>query len=317
MRVSEDHIVRRHGRSQRKSLKLANRRLDRLSNTIDDLFEKATQNEKILGRYQQFELRLLGTAGFEALLDMLIRNSIEYFKLDSVQLWLYDPQSTLKEHLPESYTDNPALGLMVDSQPFTTLYGSQPTVKLLSVSKEQSLPVFRGQGLRSAALLPLVRHGIIVGSLHFGVKTPQRFTDDKSTEFIAHLASVVSICLENAVNQDRLHRLSMYDMLTQVKNRRAFHQALDEEVSRAARSGDSISLLFVDIDYFKRINDRYGHPMGDRVLKEVACHINTMLRKTDHVCRYGGEEFALVLPNCGRQKAMDIESVSENKSASC
>jgi len=121
-----------------------------------------------------------------------------------------------------------------------------------------------------------------------------------------HLAAVIAVCLENAVNQERLNRLGLYDVLTKVKNRRAFHQALDKEVSRATRSGDPLSLLFVDLDYFKKINDTYGHPMGDKVLREVAQYINDMLRKTDHVCRYGGEEFALVLPNCGQVRAMDI-----------
>lgn len=298
--------MRRHSsRPERKSDKLADRRLERLSNTVNDLFNKATQNEKILRRYQQFELKLLDLTGFEPLLDMLIRNSVEYFQLDCAELWLYDPQSTLSGLLPEEYLYIHHLRLLTVADEFVALYGHQPTVRLLSAQGDNKLPVFKGQSFQSAALLPLVRHGIIVGSLHFGSKS-QRFSDDKSTDFIAHLASVVSVCLENAVNQDRLHRLSMYDMLTQVKNRRAFQQALDEEVSRAARSGDSLSVLFVDLDHFKRINDRYGHLVGDRVLKDVAQHINTMLRKTDHVCRYGGEEFALVLPNCGRRRAMEI-----------
>ena len=116
----------------------------------------------------------------------------------------------------------------------------------------------------------------------------------------------------------------MYDTLTKVKNRRAFHQALDNEVSRAGRNCDPLSLLFVDLDYFKQINDTYGHPMGDKVLKEVAQYINEMLRKTDHVCRYGGEEFALILPSCGQQRGMEIaerirqqisELMSENDEA--
>ena len=299
--------MRRHtSKSDRKLGILANRRLERLSTTVQDLFGQATENEKILRRYQQYELKLLDVASFESLLDMLVRNSVEYFQLDSVELWLYDPQLTLTQLLPDEYTSVSELRLLNVADELTALYGSEPTVRLLSVGSDKTLPVFKGLSLYSAALLPLVRHGVIVGSLHFGSKVHHRFTGDKSTDFITHLASIVSVCLENAVNQDRLHRLSMYDMLTQVKNRRAFHLALDEEVSRAARSADPLSLLFVDLDYFKRVNDRYGHPMGDRVLKEIAQYINNMLRKTDHVCRYGGEEFSLLLPNCGRQRALDI-----------
>ena len=64
--------------------------------------------------------------------------------------------------------------------------------------------------------------------------------------------------------------------------------------------------MFVDLDYFKSINDTHGHQTGDRVLKAVAQHINKMLRKTDHVCRYGGEEFSLILPNCTPQRAVDV-----------
>ncbi|WP_101759727.1 sensor domain-containing diguanylate cyclase [Oceanicoccus sp. KOV_DT_Chl] len=297
---------RNSGRLERKSGSLAGRRLENLSTTVSELFQKATQNEQILRRYQQFELKLLDHSGLEELLDMLLRNAMDYFQLDAVELWLYDPQNTLAELLPEDYLGIPGLHLFSNTAAMDRLYGKNPAVRLVSTNEGKSLPVCVGKELRSAALLPLVRQGVLVGSLHFASKGHQRFTLDKSTDFIAHLASIVSVCFENAVNQERLHRLSMYDMLTRVKNRRAFHLALDKEVSRATRSGDPLSLLFIDLDYFKQINDTYGHPMGDKVLKEVAQYINEMLRKTDHVCRYGGEEFALVLPNCGQQRAMEI-----------
>ncbi len=284
----------------------ASRRLDNLSNTISDIFHKVVQNENIMHRYQKFEFILLDQSGLEGLLDLLLRNTLDYFQLDEVELWLYDPQQTLVELLPDEYLQHPDLRLLSTTQPMEKLYGRQPAVRLVSTSNNRVLPVFDNKNVQSAALLPLVRQGVIVGSLHFGVLGPQRYTDDKSTDFVMHLASVISVCLENAVSQERLNRQGLYDALTKVKNRRAFHLALDKEVSRATRSGDPLSLLFVDLDYFKKINDTYGHPMGDKVLREVAQYINNMLRKTDHVCRYGGEEFALVLPNCGQQRAMDI-----------
>jgi len=292
--------------SDRKSAALPRRRLDNLASTVKDLFHKAAQNEKILRRYQQFELKLLDQSGLEPLLDMLLRSTLDYFQLDCVELCLYDPQHTLQELLSEECLALPGLYLLQDVSRISKIYSKQPTVRLVSTRDALQLPLLSQRKLRSAALLPLIRQGVLIGSLHFGALGYQRFTNDKSTDFIAHLASIVSVCLENAVNQERLHRLSMYDALTKVKNRRAFHLALDKEVSRTARNGDPLSLLFVDLDYFKRVNDSYGHPMGDKVLRDVAQSISELLRKTDHVCRYGGEEFAVILPNCGRQRAMEI-----------
>ena len=273
--------------------------------TVEELLQKAVQNEQILKRYQRFELKLLDVVAIDQLLSLLLETSISYFQLDAMELWLYDPQGTLAEHIssPEQY---PNLYLSADLRKLSGLYPKQPKVALKSLIDDPGCAVFAGKNLRSAAMLPLVRHGMLVGSLHMGAKGHQRFAVDKSTDFINHLASVVAVCLENVVNQERLHRLSMYDMLTQVKNRRAFQGALVEEVSRASRNGEMLSLLFVDLDHFKSINDTYGHQTGDRALKAVAQHINQMLRKTDHVCRYGGEEFALILPHCSQQRAMEV-----------
>jgi diguanylate cyclase (GGDEF)-like protein len=280
--------------------------MEKLGTTSNELFQKAVQNEQILRRFQQFELKLLDLNSFEELLETLLITAVDYFQLDCCELWLYDPQNTLAELLPDEFLAMPSLHFCSSTKKLEPLYAEGFKVRLVSINEGEPLPVFTDQEMCSVALLPLVRHGVLVGSLHFGAKGHQRFTIDKSTDFINHLASVVAVCLENSVNQERLHRLSMYDMLTKVKNRRAFHQALDNEVSRAARGGDPLSLLFIDLDYFKQVNDNYGHPMGDKVLKEVAQYINDMLRKTDHVCRYGGEEFALVLPNCGQQRALEI-----------
>ena len=294
------------GKLERKSGSLEDCRLDNLTSTVNDLFMKAVKNEQIFRHYQQFELKLLDQGGLESLLDLLLNNTLDYFQLDCVELYLYDPQDTLAELLSEEYLILPELHLLSSTVLMDRLYPKHPAVRLVSLEQGKSLPVFADKQLRSAALLPLVRQGVLVGSLHFGTSGAQRFTLDKSTDFIAHLASIVSVCLENAVNQERLNRLSMYDALTKVKNRRAFHLALTKEVSRTARSADPLSLIFIDLDHFKQINDNYGHPIGDKVLRKVAQAFNEILRKTDHVCRYGGEEFALILPSCSQQRAMEI-----------
>ncbi len=97
---------------------------------------------------------------------------------------------------------------------------------------------------------------------------------------------------------DALVELSSRDALTGLANRRAFELALAREVDRVARSGEPALLLALDIDHFKRVNDTHGHPAGDQVIQAVATALLDSVRPMDLVARVGGEEFAIILPNC-------------------
>jgi diguanylate cyclase (GGDEF)-like protein len=99
-----------------------------------------------------------------------------------------------------------------------------------------------------------------------------------------------------AAYHDEVYRLTTTDGLTQVFNRRYFEETLERELSRCRRYGRALSLLMVDIDFFKKINDGYGHLTGDAVLKQVAQLVRTRTRREDVLARYGGEEFGLILP---------------------
>lgn len=283
--------------------KLARDRLERLAGTVGLLVDKANQNERILRRFQAFELQLLSVADLAALLDALLGASLHHFQLDAVELLLFDPDAALRELLPaELCAEWTGLHWLDSDTELRALY-EVATVRLESPPPPA---IFRDRAMRSAAMLPLVRQGYLVGSLHFGSFAAQRFSADKSTDFINHLASIVALCVENSVNRERLHRLSLIDSLTRVGNRRAFNQALDREISRAIRQREPLALMLIDLDHFKQINDRFGHPSGDRALRVVAQEVAALLRKTDHVCRYGGEEFALVLPNCPAELALEV-----------
>ncbi|MBC7734266.1 MAG: GGDEF domain-containing protein [Bacteriovorax sp.] len=97
---------------------------------------------------------------------------------------------------------------------------------------------------------------------------------------------------------DALCELSSRDPLTGLSNRRQFELALASEIDRVARAGEPALVLMIDIDHFKKVNDTHGHPAGDKVLKGVALALQECIRPMDTLARFGGEEFAMILPNC-------------------
>ncbi|MFL5344678.1 MAG: diguanylate cyclase [Hyalangium sp.] len=99
-----------------------------------------------------------------------------------------------------------------------------------------------------------------------------------------------------AAYHDEIYRLTTMDGLTQVHNRRYFDEQIDRELSRARRYERGLSLVMLDIDHFKQINDQHGHLAGDYVLKQLASTVRTKIRREDVFARYGGEEFAIILP---------------------
>ncbi len=128
-------------------------------------------------------------------------------------------------------------------------------------------------------------------------------------EILARCAAMLRIkTLQDQLRrtQQKLAEQAITDELTGLKNRRAFDERLQEEFRRAQRYTDPVSLIMLDLDHFKLVNDRYGHPVGDQVLRGAAEQIRTSTRDPDICARYGGEEFAVILPKTHLSGALSV-----------
>jgi len=163
------------------------------------------------------------------------------------------------------------------------------------------VPGAKGQEkIRSFLGLPLLAPEGLVGVWVLASEKPGSF-DAEHVEILRIVAAQAATLISNAVLHQTVERLSITDGLTGLNNHRRFQEFLAHELERGDRHQEPLSLLLLDIDHFKKVNDTYGHPFGDRVLKTLAAELGRLARRVDCVARYGGEEFAVILVNTNRR----------------
>ncbi len=152
---------------------------------------------------------------------------------------------------------------------------------------------------RSIIAVPLTVNGEIIGVIEAINKTSGGFSgfDLQVLQFVSTQSAI-------AINNADLYNMAIRDGMTRLYINKYFRERLQEEWNRSVRMKRSMAVVIFDIDYFKSINDTYGHQAGDRVIKEVARVLQANCRSIDIPCRYGGEEFTVILPETGRDEAM-------------
>ncbi len=157
----------------------------------------------------------------------------------------------------------------------------------------------------SVVVVPLLYEREILGILVLLSEETHAFSPQQK-EILEVLGNQASISMANARFHAEIERLAVTDGLTGLFNHRHFQERLSQEFQRLGRFTEPMSLLLLDIDFFKKVNDTYGHPVGDAVLKGVAGKVSKTIRTIDIPARYGGEEFAVVLLNTDAKGALNM-----------
>lgn len=280
-----------------------------LREKLDKLLAEARRNEQTQSSFDDFSLSVVAAQGPQELFRLLLEEQ-KKFRIDEIRLCLVDRFHEVERLLTESYQHNyPGLSF-IDTETSKLLISDIPDRPILGtriLSKYDWLIDFNDTNhYQSAALLPLKRGKEIIGIQLLLSKDAERYNRGDGTTFLQKLAAMIAISIENCINRQRTLELGYQDGLTNAYNRRYFDERLKHEIDRCLRNKTDLVCLFIDIDFFKKVNDTYGHQVGDAVLVRLVALMQDQVRSSDIVARYGGEEFAVILPETGLQIANEV-----------
>lgn len=155
------------------------------------------------------------------------------------------------------------------------------------------------------AITPIINHGRILGVINLLSDKPKDFFAEEIW-ILQMLAQQAGNALAEAIAYEQMEELAMIDPVTKAYSRQYLESKGKLEIQKAIESGESLSLLMLDIDFFKKVNDTYGHQIGDKILKQVSSVIKNNIRTTDVFARYGGEEFIILLPRLSQSMTIEI-----------
>lgn len=178
---------------------------------------------------------------------------------------------------------------------------------IIPESEEQQRPEEPGRRfrIRSAICMPLISREKVLGVIQLFNCRAETLGDEKIS-FLHLLCDYAAIAIENARAVERIQELTVTDDCTGLYNQRHLYRMLEKERDHAQASGKQFSLIFIDLDYFKRVNDEHGHLVGSRLLAEFGQAMRCEVRACDAVFRYGGDEFIVLLHERGREEAEEV-----------
>jgi len=286
-----------------------------LRRKLDSLLRQARTNEKKQELFDSFGFEIIGSSTPAQLRDMILFQMQARFQLVDVVLCIVDYDNDADRlfygHDDEAreifgkklfILDSEANKDKVDSLSYYPLLGQKVLVDYNWMLKD----IESFECCESAAFLPLIRSEKIIGALLLISQDINRYQSSHGTEFLRKLSAMTAVAIENCLNQQRLKEIGYQDALTQAYNRRYFDLRFKDEIERSMRKDENLACMFLDVDFFKKVNDTYGHHVGDLVLMRMVAIIKEQVRACDIVARYGGEEFVVALPSTNLEVAKDI-----------
>lgn len=285
-----------------------------LRRKLDSLLRQARTNEKKQGLFDSFGFEIIGSSSPAQLRDYLLVQMQVRFHLQEVILCIVDYDNDTDRlfyghdddarHIFQNkfFILNPEKrSAELESLPYVPVLGEEVLHNYAWLLNDRQCDT-----CKSAALLPLIRSEKIIGALFLISEDANRYQKSHGTEFLQKLSAMTAVAIENCFNQQRIKEIGYQDTLTQAYNRRYFDLRIKDEIERSLRLDQDLACMFVDVDYFKQVNDTYGHHIGDLVLMRMVSLIKDQVRACDIVARYGGEEFVIALPNTSITVATEI-----------
>jgi len=223
---------------------------------------------------------------------------VSLFLREESELVLRAHHGTLTPRIPEGGR------FPADREPWSHILSTSGTlIEKDLATKPECMRFFVESAARMS--IPLVSFGQILGVLALESANRNAFRESE-LQCLESVADICATAIQNAHYVERVKQLAYLDGLTGIFNRRFFELRILEEIERSRRYGTGMAVIMADIDQFKRLNDEFGHLLGDEVLRQVSSLFHQQLRKIDVVCRYGGEEFGIVLTQTNASHAVSV-----------
>ncbi len=282
-------------------------------------FENLFKEKKDLDVVLELTYLMSSTLDPKKVLYFVVKKISEMINVTKCAMISIDVEDQRYAYVVSTFEDPKITGIKIDLQKYPeikkALFLKRPVIikdalrdPLMKNVKDIIAPL----GICSIAVLPVIFRDEVIGTLLLRTSKTGRTFTEREIRLCTAIANASANALYNAFLYDRvvrektlLQRLAITDYLTGIYNIRYFYKRLEEEFSRAERYITPLSCMMFDIDHFKKINDTYGHRIGDIVLREFAQLVKSHTRKADIFARYGGEEFILLLPQTILKGAMD------------